>query len=69
MRIDHVFTPAGAFTEEDAAKYLACSIQSLDELVEHGHVQRCRIGNTPVFRRLDLDVFLASSIEKDVSHE
>lgn len=60
-----VTTAAGGLNRKDAAKYIGCSVRYLDKLVAAGKLKRCRIGAKPVFRRIDLDAFLASCLEEE----
>ena len=48
----------GALTRSEAAKYLAISIRSLDNLLSAGEIPRVKIGRKTVVRVDDLDNFL-----------
>jgi excisionase family DNA binding protein len=58
-----VFTPAGALSRADAAKYLSCSTRYLDKLAKAGRIPRIKQGAKTVYRPSDLDRYLESCLQ------
>ena len=54
-----------AFTKPQAAKYCGISVSFLEKLVLQGKIPKCKVGVKVLFRRIDLDRFLADHVVKE----
>ena len=55
----------GALSRTDAADYLSVSLRTVDSLLAEGKLKRTKIGRKTVIRILDLDEFLANSVQNE----
>jgi excisionase family DNA binding protein len=64
IMVKHDFPlPSGALTVPEAADYLRISTATVWRLLKGKLLSRTRIGGRVVIRRIDLDAFLARSVE------
>ena len=49
----------GAFDRRGAAAYVSISTRLLDDLAATGEIKRIKIGRKSLFRKIDLDAYLA----------
>ena len=62
-------TPAperGAFDRRGAAAYVSISTRLLDDLAASGTIKRIKIGRKSLFRKIDLDAYLAELAKEAV---
>jgi len=52
------------FTKAEAAEYTRISRATIDRLMKAGKVRFVKVGKKVVFRRLDLDRFMAARVVK-----
>ena len=59
------------YSREEAAEYLRMGTTKLDALTVKGHLRRAKLGDGPrvqvLYRRIDLDSFVQSSLEIDMN--
>ena len=55
----------GALSRIEAADYLSVSLRTVDSLLAKGKLKRTKIGRKTVIRILDLDEFLANSVQNE----
>ena len=53
----------GAFDRKNAAHFLNISTRLLDDLAARGEIKRIKLGRKPLYRRIDLDAYLARLAE------